>query len=208
MFNENANDIQSVSGKEKPATATTRRQFGTLGLVAAACGLAGSVSAAVPKTKIAEPGAMIATGDGNSRASFFHPASGQHRGLVMWGADGAASQSVAREMAAQGWAVLLVHDAIDDQRVYQQARTYVAWLEQQDCVASTGQSESDGGALGFGYRLRTVGAALPRFGFSTVAQREQAALAATLFAVPDAVLPARKAARLTDAARLMHRRLA
>lgn len=124
----------------------------------------------------------------------------------MWGTS-AASQKVARSLASQGWAVLLVdHASTDDREVTEQARACVAWLEQQDVVASTGKPEARiGNGVGHGYKLRSVSAALPRFSFASADERKMAAASATLFAVPDAVVPAHRTARLQDAARMgMH----
>ena len=185
----------------------SRRQFGIMGAVAAMAGLAQPAAAAVGTRKITEAAVSVPTPYGASSARFFHPATGQHRGLVMWGAD-ASSQKVAQSLASQGWAVLLVSpgsgaDEHLDRQINKEARAYVAWLEAQDVVASTGKgAELTGATVGYGYKLRGVSAALPRFSFANDEQRKVAAASATLFAVPDAVVPSHRTARLQDAARM------
>lgn len=186
----------------KTVVQTSRRQFGIMGAVAAVAGLASPASAAIGKVKAVAKKASVPSPYGAMEATFIAPESGQHRGLVMWG-KGAASAKVAHNLAAQGWAVLLVEEqAGDAQQVNKQARACVEWLESQTAVASTGKSsERAATGLGYGYTLRSVSAALPRFSFANTAQRQEAARSATLFAVPDAVVPHARVASLKDAAR-------
>lgn len=184
----------------------SRRQFGIMGAVAAIAGMAQPAAAAVNGVgKAAGRSVSIDTPYGVSSAQFFHPATGQHRGLVMWGAN-AAAEKTAKSLASQGWAVLLVGHGADDEhadrQITKEARAYVAWLEKQDVVASTGKAaEPTIASIGHGYKLRNVSGALSRFSFANAGQREMAAASATLFAVPDAVVPSHRTAALRDAAR-------
>lgn len=184
----------------------SRRQFGIMGAVAAMAGLAQPAAAATGTSKAVERTVSVPTPFGQADAKFFHPANGQYRGLVMWGSD-VGSQKVAQSLAAQGWAVLLVDGSFNDAtQVNQEARACVAWLEKQDAVASTGKAPEHGSnSVGYGYRLRTASAALSRFSFANDDERKLAAASATLFAVPDAVVPSHRTARLEDAARMKMR---
>lgn len=181
---------------------TSRRQFGIMGAVAAVAGLATPATAAIGVGKTVAKSASIPSPYGAIGATFIAPESGRHRGLVMWG-NGPAAAKVAHNLAASGWAVLLVQEQAGDiQQVNRRARACVEWLENQADVAGTGKtSERATVGLGYGYVLRSVSAALPRLSFASATQRQEAAAAATLFAVPDAVVPRARIADLKDAAR-------
>lgn len=190
---------------------TSRRQFGIMGAVAAVAGMA-SPAMAAGKSKTVATKVSVPTPHGQSSAHFFHPEGGRHRGLVMWSDGKAASQKVASNLAGQGWAVLLVTDrnvdgAHADQTISRDARAYVSWLESQAVVAETGKGAGRvGSELGHGYKLRSVAAVLPRLSLASAEERKAAASTATLFAVPDAVVPSHRTAMLDHAAR-DHRRL-
>jgi hypothetical protein len=192
--------------KMKTRFGASRREFGFFGAVAAFAGIAQPAGAAVGARKTVERSVTLDTG---IAGRFFKPAEGEHSGLVMWGKGDAASARVAKRLAADGWAVLLVNsdDAAEGQQMHRDARAHVAWLDKQPGVASTGRPAArTGSGLGHGYSLRNVTAALPRFAFADAEERKAAAASATLFAVPDSVVPAHRVANLNDAAQL-HLRL-
>lgn len=183
----------------------SRREFGFMGAIAAVAGLVQPATAAVAARKTVERAVALEAG---ASGRFFKPADGEHRGLVMWGKGDAASARVAKKLAADGWAVLLVRTdhAAEGQQLHRDARAYVAWLDKQQGVASTGKSAArTGSGLGHGYSLRNVSAALGRFAFANSEERMAAAASATLFAIPDAVVPRQRLARLNDAA-ILHAR--
>lgn len=191
--------------RNEAAPGASRREFGLLGAFAAVAGMAQPAAAAVGAHRTVERAVTLEAG---GSARFFKLPEGEHRGLVMWGRDDAASTRVAKRLAADGWAVLLVKadDAAESQQLHRDARVYVAWLDKQPGVASTGKAASRAGSgLGHGYSLRSVSAALPRFALVDAEEREAAAASATLFAVPDAVVPAHRIANLNDAAQLRAR---
>jgi hypothetical protein len=191
--------------KTKTGFGASRREFGFMGAIAAVAGIAQPASASAGTRKTVERGVTLETG---AAGRFFKPSEGEHRGLVMWGKGDAASARVAKRLAADGWAVLLVKsdDAAEGQQMHRDARAYVAWLDKQPGVAATGKPAArTGSGLGHGYSLRNVSAALPRFAFANTEERMAAAASATLFAVPDAVVPAHRVANLNDAAQLRAR---
>jgi hypothetical protein len=180
----------------------SRRQFGIMGAMAAVAGFSHPAAASMGRVKAISRPTSVSTPNGSLNATFIAPENGQHRGLVMWG-QGAASATVAKALAEQGWSVLLVAEpAGDAQQINRQARALIEWLDTQPEVASTGKSSQKSAAgLGYGYTLRSVSAALPRLSFASAAQRRLAAGSATLFAVPDSVVPRARLAGLQGAAR-------
>ncbi|MDE2595693.1 MAG: hypothetical protein KGL44_02325 [Sphingomonadales bacterium] len=125
----------------------SRRQFAAMGGAAALASYAGGVQAA--DLPVRETPVRI---DGTD-AMLFQPAEGQHPGVVLWPDRGglrSANAGIARSLAAQGLAVLLVRDGQlqhDDLAIHRTTRKLTNWLVGQDAVQS-GEA---------GYALRAVG---------------------------------------------------
>lgn len=150
---------------------TTRRQFAAIGMVAAtaaATGFSATANAApLPVAARAVAGVSVAT--------LFAPELGEHPGLVMFAspaASRAANAVVAKELAGQGWSVLLVDPPLgDEQQINRTAKAHTALLARQAGVA---KAES-------GYSLRSFAAAPPAF---SLPGRRAGARSAVLFALP------------------------
>lgn len=177
----------------KPAFNATRRQFAGMGAVAAAAAATGlSVSAKAAPLAVAERAL------GTSAATLFAPELGEHPGLVMFASPAAsrsANAAVAKDLAAQGWAVMLVDAPRGDvQQINLAAKAHAAVLEGQAGVAKDAA----------GYSLRSFDS-----GQSSLGKRAAVARGAALFALP--VGTAKSAARrdsLHGAARSLQLRAA
>ncbi|MET0238740.1 MAG: dienelactone hydrolase family protein [Sphingobium sp.] len=95
----------------------TRREFAAIGTVAALSVYAPWSVAA--EGKLTETSVEITTPDGKADAFFVHPAKGKHPGVLIWpDAIGLrdAKKAMARRLAAQGYAVLVVNPYYRDVR--------------------------------------------------------------------------------------------
>lgn len=175
----------------KPVLNTTRRQFAAMGVAAvAASGFSGSASAA--SLPVAERSV--------SGAALFAPTAGEHPGLVMFAspaASASANAAVARDLAKQGWAVMLVAAPSGDVRqINQTAKAHTALLASQSGVIT---AEA-------GYSLRNFDEAAPLLGIGKLPGAKRGA---ALFALP--VAAAKSDARrqsLHNAARALYRLVA
>ncbi|WP_027443745.1 dienelactone hydrolase family protein [Erythrobacter cryptus] len=92
--------------------ALSRRQFGALTGAAALAACAAGESQAQPIAGLAESAASLATPDGTLDGFFVHPAEGRHPGVILWPDIAGLRESkrnIARQLAAQGYAVLVVN---------------------------------------------------------------------------------------------------
>jgi hypothetical protein len=188
----------------------SRRQFAALGAVAAIC--SGSAAAAPLASSITplKMGALKVKVDGN----LFRPEVGEHPGLVMFASAAAANSAnaaVAHQLAAQGWAVLLVETrAVDDPtRITRAARAHVGWLVAQPGVAAPGAQATHGDKM-HGFTLRNVSAAQPSLSLVSREERRSAATCNLLFAVPSGLVTKDRVRfeSLSSAARAIYRRSA
>ncbi len=138
----------------------SRREFAAFGAAAAFAGCTGMSSGSIGD--IAETAVTVPAEQGSRSGYFIHPANGRHPGVVLWsGAIGLrdAHRDVARQMAAQGWSVLVVdsgnagHSA---QRLNRDAKAHIAWLESQSVVAATSGSGRKPHQIADGYVLKTI----------------------------------------------------
>lgn len=99
------------------AKGLTRREFAAMGTAAALAGYS-SLSMAAVGTLI-ERNVAVTTPDGSCDAFFVHPAKGKHPGVILWpDALGLrnAKKAMARRLAAEGYAVLVVNPYYRDVR--------------------------------------------------------------------------------------------
>lgn len=99
------------------AEGLTRREFAAMGTAAALTSYA-SLSAAAVGTLV-ERDVAVTTPDGSCDAFFVHPIKGKHPGIILWpDALGLrdVKKAMARRLAAQGYAVLVVNPYYRDQR--------------------------------------------------------------------------------------------
>jgi hypothetical protein len=179
----------------KPAFNATRRQFAGMGAVAAAAAATGwcasANAAALPVTERAL---------GTASAKLFAPEAGSFPGLVMFAspaASAAANAAIARDLAGQGWSVMLV-DAPngDPQQINRAAKAHAAVLSTQ-----TGVAVGEGAFV-----LRSFSAAQPAMSLASRSERQLAVRSGVLFALPAAA--AKSAAQqesLHRAARSLYR---
>lgn len=99
------------------AKGLTRREFAAMGTAAALASYT-SLSAAAAGTLV-ERDVTVSTPDGSCDAFFVHPAQGEHPGVILW-PDALGLREVKKEMArrlaAEGYAVLVVNPYYRDQR--------------------------------------------------------------------------------------------
>lgn len=159
-------------GKEEAAqqgSGVSRRQFAAMGVaVAAAAGYTGSAQAALP---VQESKVSVATRDGTATVLFFHPAEGQHPGVVLWpdaaGLRGSAA-TIARNLASAGFAVAMVDPyyragagvgtadrlaQVREEHTTRDSKDLTAWLDRQDQVASAAD----------GYLVKVMGPSMSAF---------------------------------------------
>ncbi len=98
------------------AKGVSRRHFGMLGGAAALSACTASVgagdTATTSATGLAESMVSIVTQDGTMDAFFVHPATGRHPGVILWPDIASlrdAKRVMARRLAAEGYAVLVVN---------------------------------------------------------------------------------------------------
>jgi len=89
----------------------SRREFGAMGAAAALAACSGSEAIAAAGDLV-ERTVDVTTPDGTSDCFFVHPAKGKHPGIVFWPDIGGlreAKKAMARRLAAEGYAVLVVN---------------------------------------------------------------------------------------------------
>ena len=149
---------------------TTRRQFAAMSVATAAASGIGSAAAAAPLS-VAERTV--------SGGALFAPVSGEHPGLVMFAslaASPSANAAIAKELAGQGWAVMLVDAPSGDQaQISATAKAHTDALARQTGVATSGA-----------YNLCSFSAAEPALSLATRAQRKNSVCNGVLFALPAA----------------------
>lgn len=178
-----------------PALNATRRQFAGMGVVAAAAAATGWSASA-----LAAPLAVAERSLGGSAAMMFAPEIGEHPGLVMFAspaASHAANAVIAKDLAGQGWAVMLVDAPRGDvQQINRTAKAHAALLAGQAGVASTADT----------YVLRSFSAAQPALSLASRSERQAAVRSGVLFALPVATAKsAEQQESLHRAARSLHR---
>ncbi|MFC3173193.1 dienelactone hydrolase family protein [Novosphingobium bradum] len=182
------------------APAVSRRQFALIGTAAvlAACQGTDVSGAGGPAGKaVREAAVMVPTPDGRADALFFHPPSGRHPGVVMWpdiAGIREASRAMARRLAAEGYAVLLVNPyyrgarapvlaslaewrtpegqarlkpliaAITPEGTTRDGGAFVAWLDSRPEVDKARGIGSNGYCMGGPFAVRTALAAPGRVG--------------------------------------------
>jgi carboxymethylenebutenolidase len=184
------------AGDEAPGGyGLTRRDFGTFGTAAAIATFCGGEAMAA--TALTERTVEVTTPDGACDAFFVHPAQGAHPGVVFW-PDVAglreAKKTMARRLAAAGYAVLVVNQYYRDARapiletfaewrtpegqakiaplrakvtsegVTRDAAAFVAFLDGQAAVDKHRKIGSQGYCMGGPYTVRTAFAAPARVG--------------------------------------------
>jgi hypothetical protein len=193
----------SKDSTAKLAIEPTRRQFAAMGAIATTM-LGWSGTAVAAPVAISEGSASVATERGQVTGKLFKPEAGEQPGLVMFAfaaASPSANAAVARQLAEQGWSVLLVDapKGASAQAINRDARAHIAWMNAQPgVVAVSGKND---------YRLRSVAATFPKVSLASSAERQAASKSAVLFAVPggqDSNTQARTES-LTGAARALHR---
>lgn len=177
-------------GSVLAAKGLTRREFAAMGTAAAMAGYS-SLSAAAVGTLI-ERNVAVTTPDGNCDAFFVHPAKGKHPGVILWpDALGLrdAKKAMARRLAAEGYAVLVVNPYYRDvraplpldftafrtpegrakimpymqglvpEKVTRDAIAYIAFLDQQKAVDAKRGIGVQGYCMGGAIAVRTAAAA-------------------------------------------------
>lgn len=167
----------------------SRRDFAALGAAATIVACSGGDGQAKSAAKLTERTVEITTPDGTCDAFFVHPAKGAHPGVVFW-PDVAglreAKKVMARRLAAEGYAVLVVNPYYRDARapvmatfaefrtpegqakvgpmrakltadaVTSDGKVYVAWLDGQAAVDKRRKIGSQGYCMGGPYTVRTA----------------------------------------------------
>ena len=168
----------------------SRRHFGVLGAGAALAGCTttpgGAAGGAV--AGLAEGTVAIPTPDGTADAFFVHPAKGRHPGVILWPDIAGlrpAKQSMARRLAAEGYAVLVVNQyyramrapvlasfaewrtpdgqakiapmraALTPEAVMRDAVAFVAWLDKQAAVDTRRGIGAQGYCMGGPFAVRS-----------------------------------------------------
>ncbi len=184
-------DEHTGSGQEAAAEreGLTRREFAALGTAAALAGYAPLSSAAGP---LSERMVEVTTPDGQCDAFFVHPATGRHPGVILWpDAIGLrdAKKVMARRLAAEGYAVLVVNPyyrqvrapldldfsafrtpegrqkimpymaSLTPEGLTSDAASHVAFLDAQDAVDTKRGIGTQGYCMGGAIAVRTAAAA-------------------------------------------------
>lgn len=186
--------MRDGAGKQTEFGQFSRRTFAVAGGAGAAVLMARGASAA--PAQVSADKVSIATPVGKVDGVMLRAGADAQPGIVMWG--GSASEPVARDLAARGFAVLLVdgerHAAADEQAINREAKALVRWLGGQEGIApSPAVSRTPG--IGNGYVLRGVSAARPTLSLASRSERQRAATFGLLFALPEATV-ARVPARM------------
>ncbi|MFC0204551.1 dienelactone hydrolase family protein [Novosphingobium soli] len=168
----------------------SRRAFAALGASAALAGCAGPI-AAEGGAAVTEKMVSITTADGVCDAFLVHPGEGAHPGIVMWPDIAGlreAKKIMARSLAAQGFAVLVVNQyyragpapvmksfaeystpegqariapmraALTPDAITRDARAFVAFLDSHDAVDRKRGIGSNGYCMGGPFTVRTAAA--------------------------------------------------
>ena len=173
-----------------------RRQFSLLGagLVLAGCSRSGAQDGG---SRVSERMVAITTPDGVADAFFVHPAEGAHPGVVMWpdiAGLRAAFKIMARTLAAEGYAVLVVNqyyrggpapvlesfaqwrtpegqakiapmrERLTPDAITRDAASFVAFLDGVEAVDKSRRIGSSGYCMGGPFTVRTAAAAPGRVG--------------------------------------------
>lgn len=176
------------------AAGFSRRNFALIGGAAALAACSGAGGAA-SGPKVVERAVAIPTPDGTADAILYHPAKGRHPGIVMWPDIAGirdANRLMARRLAAEGYAVLLVNQyyrtakapvlasfaqwrtpdgqarlkpmiaAITPAGTTRDAAAFVAWLDRQGAVDAKRGIGTCGYCMGGPFAVRTALAAPDR----------------------------------------------
>ncbi|MEJ5977818.1 dienelactone hydrolase family protein [Novosphingobium sp. PS1R-30] len=173
----------------------TRRDFAAMGAAGAAMlTWSGAAAAAAGLT---ERTVQVPTPDGTCDAFFVHPAKGAHPGVILWPDIAGlreAKQVMARRLAAEGYAVLVVNQyyrgakapvlasfaewrtpegqakitplrqALTAEAVTRDGKAYAAWLDGQAAVDKRRKIGTQGYCMGGPFTVRTAFAAPDRVG--------------------------------------------
>ena len=173
----------------------SRRQFAAGGgaLTLAACtGMGANGEPATGGSALTENTVVIDTPDGDADAEFIHPASGSHPAIVFWpdiAGVREANRMMARRVAAEGYAVLLVNpyyrdvtgeqfadfaafragggfdtvgpwrEKLSSRAVMRDAAAHVGWLDGQDAVETARGIGTEGYCMGGPFTVYTAAAA-------------------------------------------------
>lgn len=187
---------------QEQAKGLKRRDFTALGLGMAAltatstAGCAGSI-AAEQGANLAEKTVSIITADGVCDAFFVYPTKGKHPGVIMWPDIAGvrdAKKIMARSLAAQGYAVLVVNQyyrsspapvmqsfaeyrtpegqakigpmraLLTPDAITRDAKAFVTFLDSQDVVDTTRRIGTNGYCMGGPFAVRTAAAVPSRVG--------------------------------------------
>jgi carboxymethylenebutenolidase len=178
---------------EAETAALSRRKFGLIGGAAAiAAGCSGTAVSGKGKPALTEAKVMVPTADGSCDCFFVHPAKGKHPGVIFWPDIGGAREAkyvMARQLAAEGYAVLVVNQyyragkapvlpsfaawrtpegqatlkpmiaTVTPDGVMRDAKAFVAWLDKQKAVNTKRGIGSQGYCMGGPFTVRTAAAA-------------------------------------------------
>ncbi|MCW1431440.1 dienelactone hydrolase family protein [Novosphingobium sp. JCM 18896] len=173
----------------------SRRDFAAMGAAGAAM-LAWN-GAAAAEAGLTERMVQVPTPDGTCDAFFVHPAKGAHPGVILWPDIAGlreAKQVMARRLAAEGYAVLVVNqyyrgakapvlasfaewrtpagqakitplrEALTAEAVTRDGKAYAAWLDGQPAVDKRRKIGTQGYCMGGPFTVRTAFAAPERVG--------------------------------------------
>ena len=167
----------------------TRRQFGVL----LGAGVAMMLPRVVDAVTVTDADVTITTPDGSCDAYFVHPASGSAPGVLLWPdifGRRPAMHTMAKRLAESGFAVLVVNPfyrakkaptadkgaataipdlmplarALNETTHMTDAKTFIAWLDQQPSVAKNKKIGTQGYCMGGPMAFRTAAAAPDRVG--------------------------------------------
>lgn len=117
------------------AKALSRRQFGAMTGAAAVAAATPGIAQAANSTELTEKTVRVARASGSVDAYFIQPAKGTHPAVISWrngAALGEGSRNMARRLAKQGYAVLVLdRDSSDVDAITGDADAAVKWLERQ-----------------------------------------------------------------------------
>ena len=101
-------DKPAPESNQEPASDLSRRDFVAMSVAASIAAAAGPLSAA--DMPVVEKDVNIKTPDGTCDAAFIHPATGSHRGVIVW-ADAfglrPSMREIGKRLAAEGYSVLV-----------------------------------------------------------------------------------------------------
>ncbi len=133
------------TSRRRTGTTVSRRQFGaTAGIAVIGTGILGMALLDKPRGTLATVGQPVSMGDpANPTMGYFvRPQSGKHPGVVSWRSGDTmteADRDEARELAAKGYAVLVIDRSSGDARsVPNDARVATWWLKHQQVNMKAG----------------------------------------------------------------------